>query len=223
MATLDSHRLAEEFQKTAPKDVRADCPPAERIWAAVMGELAPQAVRETVDHTALCMDCSIAWRVALDVSREDEESQVRVVPLLPLRSRLARSLVLPGGLGLLAAAVAIALLRGPALVPDRTGRVDVERGAKHPLTSLVPPGTQPRNNIVLRWSPYPGAERYSVTVTGPSLDVLYRTFGLSTTEVRLPPEALAGQPSPAHLLWSVEATLPGGRVVESEVFKLDAD
>ena len=221
MSAPDSEQLAEQFRQTDPKRVRTDCPPADRIWEAVAGELSPEAVRQIVEHTAQCMDCSIAWRVALEVGRETE-SDGRVASLRPLRSRAARSFLFPG-VGLAAAAIAVLLLRGPWTHPDRRGPVEAERGSKRSLVSLNAPGTQPRNAVVLRWSPLPGAERYSVTVLSSSLDVLHRAFGLSTTEFRIPPESLSGQPSPARVLWSVEATLPGGGVIDSDVFTVDIE
>ena len=222
MAAFDGPQLADEFRKADPREVRADCPPAERIWAAVAGELVPEATREIVDHTARCGDCSVAWRIALEMSRDDEP-EAGLAPVVPLRARLGRRFFIQGSVGLVAAALAVFVLLGPWRSPPGGGPADVERGAKQLLISVTAPGVQPKNAVVLRWSPYPEAERYSVTVTSPALDVLYRAFGLTTTEVRIPPESLSGQPSPVRLLWSVAATLPGGRVVDSPVFTVDAE
>ena len=75
--------------------------------------------------------------------------------------------------------------------------------------------------VVLRWHPVDGAERYSVTVMSPSLEVLYKAYALPIAELRVPPAALAGQPSAGQVLWRVQAVLPGGRVIESPVFDAD--
>jgi len=220
MPVLDGEQLAEQFRKTDPRELRDDCPAAAQLWAGVTGELAPEEVRKVVDHTARCADCSIAWRVALEVNRETSEAPVAA--LLPFHSRPARSLLLPGGLTLLAAGIAGALFfQGPWTHPNRNDSLELERGAKRPLDSRTALGVQPRDAVVLRWSPYPGAERYSVTVMSPSLEVLFRGFGVSTAELRIPPEALSAQPSGGRVLWSVQAILPGGRTVDSDVFTVD--
>ncbi len=220
MPVLDAEQLADRFRKTDPRDVRDDCPAATQLWAAVTGGLAAEEVRRVVDHTARCIDCSIAWRVALDVNRETPDAPGAA--LLPLHRRRARSLLLPGGLTLLAAGLAAALFfQGPWAHPYRSGALELERGIKRPLDSLTAPGPQPKDAVVLRWTPYPGAERYSVTVMSSSLEVLYRKFGVTTSELRIPPEALSTQPSGGRALWSVQAILPGGRTVDSEVFTVD--
>jgi len=221
MSAGDAERLAEEFRRTDPTTVHTGCPAPERIWAAVSGELNPEAVRQVVDHTAQCLDCSLAWRVALEVRREDAADVPHAVGTI--RPAVRRSLLVPGGFGLAAAAIALVLLRSPFMHPDQRGHADVERGAKRPLVSLTAPGVQHRDAVLLRWSPASEAERYSVTVMNSSLQVLYRGFGLATPELRIPPEAFSGQPSPARLLWSVEATLAGGRTIESDVFTVDVD
>ena len=224
MSVRGAERLAEEFRKSDPRELHGDCPSAARLWAAVAGELAPEEVRDLVDHTASCVDCSVAWRVALEVHREGA-SEAPGASILPFRSRLAHSL-LPGGLTLVAAGIAAGLLfLGPWTNSNRKGPLELEgnseRGAKRPLASLTGPAVQPRDAVVLRWSAYPGAERYSVTVMNPSLDVLYRGFDLPTTELRIPTEALPPPPSGGRALWSVQAILPGGRTVDSDVFTVD--
>jgi hypothetical protein len=225
MPVRDAERLAEEFRRTDPRELRADCPSAAQLWQAVAGELAPEKVRALVDHTASCVDCSIAWRVALEVLREDRGAPA--APVVPLRPRLPRSLLLPGGLTLVAAAIVAGLFfLGPwARHPSRSGTLALEeaseRGAKRPLASLTAPGLHPKDAVVLRWSPYPGAERYSVTVMNSSLDILYRQFAVTTTELRIPPEAFSAQPAGSRALWSVQAILPAGRTVDSDVFTLD--
>jgi len=41
------------------------CPPAEDVWDALHGGLAPRRRREVVDHTAACPLCAEAWRLAV--------------------------------------------------------------------------------------------------------------------------------------------------------------
>jgi len=221
MSVGDADHLAEEFRKSDPRELRDDCPSAALLWAATAGELAPEEVRTLVDHTASCVDCSVAWRVALEVHREDAP-EAPGPSVLPFRSPVRRSLI-PGGLTLLAAGIAAGLFfLGPWRQPSSLELEDkAERGDKRPLDSLIPPGVQPRDALVLRWNPYPGAERYSVTVMSSSLDVLFQGFDISTNELRVPPQALSTQPSKGRALWSVKAILPGGRTVDSSVFAVD--
>ncbi|MGO8970777.1 MAG: hypothetical protein ACLQDQ_14555 [Myxococcaceae bacterium] len=224
MGALNAEQLAEEFRTTDPRELRTDCPPSAQVWAAVAGELEPDGVHRLVAHTARCVDCSVAWRVALEVNR-DGESQA---PALPFRPRRPHLLLLPGALGLLAAGVAAAVLvqgvsRQPKALKSVVVEANSERGAKRPLGSLTAAGAQSKGAVVLRWSPYPPAQRYSVTVMSSSLQVLYQAFGLTSPELRIPPEALAAQPSGARLLWTVQAILADGRGVDSDVFTLDVN
>jgi hypothetical protein len=62
---------------------------------------------------------------------------------------------------------------------------------------------------------------YNVSVMTPSLQLLHRALGVPATEFRVPPQALASQPSGARLLWTVEVALPDGQIVESPVFSLE--
>lgn len=41
------------------------CPPAEDVWDAFHGVLAPERRRQVVDHTATCPMCAEAWRLAV--------------------------------------------------------------------------------------------------------------------------------------------------------------
>ena len=226
MPVRDAEALAEEFRRTDPRQLRANCPSAAHLWQAVAGELAPEKLRDVVDHTASCVDCSIAWRVALEVLREDT-SEAPAASVVPLPSRFPRSLLIPGGLTLVAAGIAAGLFFGGpfATHPSQSGPLALEesneRGAKRPMASLTAPGLHPKDAVVLRWSPYPGAERYSVTVMSSSLDLLYRQSRVTATELRIPPGALSAQPPGGRAMWSVQAILPGGRTVDSDVFTVD--
>jgi hypothetical protein len=52
----------------------------------------------------------------------------------------------------------------------------------------------------------------------PSFQLLHRALGLATTELRVPQEALSGQPAGAQLRWTVEATMADGQTIESPLF-----
>lgn len=63
-------KLREEFASRAPARAGAACPPPDRIWAAVLGELEPDEARRLVDHSISCTTCSAAWRLARSLAGE---------------------------------------------------------------------------------------------------------------------------------------------------------
>src|SRR4029453_10866623 len=64
-------RLAALFRSLgADAGVREDCPPAERIWAAISRELSAGERAAIVDHLAVCPTCAEAWRLAMALGQE---------------------------------------------------------------------------------------------------------------------------------------------------------
>jgi len=95
-AQLD--RMRQAFAgDTAPG---ADCPPADRIWEAVNGELEPVDAAAVVDHVAACGACAEAWRIAREL--ETEGAAPRPIPFPAKRH-------VPGVWPLLAAAATLIL------------------------------------------------------------------------------------------------------------------
>jgi len=206
---------------TAPaidEPAREDCPSPEILWAAVRGELPPQALREVVDHTAVCAACAEDWRLAVEVNRQ--AAQVDSVPAhLPGNVIAGRF----GGWRSLAAAAALAAgllvavgIYREAVVPRQPTYRETQQET---VRSLVVAGQAlPRQAAVLRWTPLPGATAYDVSVGTEDLRQVASAHGLSAAEYRLPKEALASLPAGAKLLWRVEASFPDGHRVESPTF-----
>jgi hypothetical protein len=59
------------------EDLGSGCPSAERLWAAVRGELSGPEVEPLVEHIAACGACAEVWRLAADV---EPRSAPAVVP-----------------------------------------------------------------------------------------------------------------------------------------------
>jgi len=206
---------------TAPamdEPAHEDCPSPETLWAAVRGELQPQALREVVDHTARCAACAEDWRLAVEVDRQ--AAQVESAPAkLPGNVIAGRF----GGWRSLAAAAALAAglfvavgIYREAMVPSQPAYRETQQET---VRSLLGAGQAlPRQAAVLRWTPLPGATAYDVSVGTETLRQVASAHGLAATEYRLPPAALGSLPAGAKLLWRVEASFPDGHRVESPTF-----
>ncbi|HSS75390.1 MAG TPA: hypothetical protein VLV54_01465 [Thermoanaerobaculia bacterium] len=207
---------------TAPamdEPAHEDCPSPETLWAAVRGELQPQALRAVVDHTAVCAACAEDWRLAVEVNRqaaEQEESAPAKLPGNVIAGRFGgwRSLTA-------AAALAASLLVAVGIYREAKGpsQPTYRETQQETVRSLVVAGQAlPRQAAVLRWTPLPGATAYDVSVGTEDLRQVASAHGLAATGYRLPPTALAGLPAGTKLLWRVEAIFPDGHRVESPTF-----
>ena len=186
------------------------CPPAEALWSAARGDLAPAPARALIGHLATCASCAEDWCLAQELTRQVPP----VVTFGPHPSRWR------GGLAALAASACAALLaltivlvpRGPApsLYRAEDGRA---------LRSLVPERPAlPRASFRLRWSKAPAGARYDVRVATEALDTLASARNLEAPEYVVPEAALQGVPRGARVLWQVEVLLPDGRRASSPTF-----
>jgi hypothetical protein len=206
--------LRERFRSgLRPSDGRA-CPSPAELWDAAAGTLPFERLRDVVDHGARCAQCSEALRIARDV-RSELPSETPVPAVRPRR----RDVPVLVGLGVAAAIGAFLVLRPP---PPGAGAV--ERG----MTGAVPsealralsPDRQAPGAVLLRWSAYPGARSYNVTVLTSELSVVHRAVGLAEQQLRVPESAIGPDGAARELLWNVDAVLPDGRTVGSPTFRL---
>lgn len=206
----ESRELRQALAAVAETAVpREDCPSAERIWTAVAGELPPEDLRDVVDHTVQCAVCAESWRLAVELSEEEEvfESQPE--------NGFWRSWFQ------VAALVVVIAGAGWLFRPDGAPSPDPVRGGDGAEISAVTPQNRalPRDDLVLRWT---GPElRYEVEVawyTEEASKVVFRVQDLAQTEVRVPPEALAGVPPEAVLLWEVTG-FENGEPVDHKTFR----
>lgn len=189
---------------------RPECPSPERIWQAAHGELEAAEVRQTLDHAIGCAGCSLAWRLAAEVETNERSPDVGVWPARRSPWRWA----LPT-----AAAIVVVALLAPLLLEREQPTDDVVREAPRlAIRSLVEGQTLDRQDCELRWTPVPETTAYSVLVGTEDLDVLLRSVGLTTPELRVPAEALDPLPGGSSLVWRVEAQLEDGGRLSSPSF-----
>jgi len=197
--------LAAVAETAVPRD---DCPAAEQIWTAVAGELPPEDLRDVVDHTARCAVCAESWRLAVELNEEEASEAQPENGFWRSWLQVAALVVVIAGAGWL-------------LRPDGGPSPGPVRGGDGAEISAVTPQNRalPRNDLVLRWT---GPElRYEVEVTWFTTEaskVVFRVQDLTRTEVRVPPEALAGVPPEAVLLWDVTA-FENGEPVGHKTFR----
>lgn len=205
-------RLRSAFASASERSSAAGCIAPETIFAAVRGELPPDAVRDVVDHTAACPSCAEDWRLAAALVPPDERVATSRHPFSPGR--------LLGRPGLVAAAALLVAVVGISLI-DRQAPPDgpVMRGDETRIESLVAEGaTLPRERCVLSWKAGPPGTVYALEVTTEDWQPVAQVGELTTSAYRVPESALAGLPHPIKLLWRVEASLPGGRRLTSPTF-----
>ncbi|MBW8878904.1 MAG: hypothetical protein JF614_28460 [Acidobacteria bacterium] len=193
-----------------------DCPSPETIWAAVRGELPPQALREVVDHTARCAACAEDWRLAVEVDRQEAAQAAETAPGKVIVGRFGRFRQLAAAAALAAGLLVAVGVYRQAIVPSQP----IYREAQQTqVRSLLPAGQPlPRQAAVLRWTPLPGAVSYDVSVSTEDLRQVATAQGQTAAEYRLPPAALSGLPAGARLLWQVDAIFPDGHHVTSPTF-----
>lgn len=190
------------------------CPTPDTLWAAVRGELPPHQLREVLDHTASCAACAEDWRLAKELA-------------LPAAAAAAPGKLLQGRFGQWRPLAAAAALAAGLLIAVgiQTGRFAPDQppayraGEQTEVRSLLPEGQALSRQVpVLRWTPLPGAASYNVQVSTEDLRVLASSEGQTTTDFRIPQDALAGLAPQTRLLWQVDAVFPDGHRVTSPTF-----
>jgi hypothetical protein len=210
-------RLRAAFATPDPAASSSGCPAPETLWAAVRGELAPQPLRELLDHVALCAACAEDWRLAVELNRQ-QAAETATAPGKVLPGRFGRWRPLAAAAAL-AAALLISVTVWRAEAPSQAP--PVFREASHAsIHSLLPNGQAlARQDAVLRWTPEAGATSYDVRVsTEDVLQTVASAKGATATELRIPASALANLPPGTKLLWQVDALLPDGRRESSPTF-----
>ena len=215
----DPEDLAARFRATIPAVSPEHCPPADALWELARGEAPADRIEELVQHTMDCRDCA----AGLGLARELWEAGRRpaAVETAPIRPRPRRWGMRAIPLAAAAAVAATILIwRGPGGRSPEA--VFYERGSPTERRFLAtgPKGPQPRDGVILRWSSYPGALRYRVTIADSSLHVFFERIVSGETELHIPPSTFEKQPLGARLVWRVEAFLPDGRTEGSEAFDL---
>ncbi|MCP4658655.1 MAG: zf-HC2 domain-containing protein [bacterium] len=211
--------LREAFAACAPPAVEGSpgggmgsCPPPERIWEALRGELPPDEVREVVDHTSACASCAQDWRLAHALGKRSEEAAathlaaVRRARFGSLRPWLA------------AAAAAVLIVVGVRWSEQWMPRQESayrgdEQAAIRSLTTEVS-----RQRCLLIWEGPEGAIYDVVVSTEDPLETISTAKELRTSEHLVPESSLAKFPAATKVLWRVDAVLPDGSRLSSKTF-----
>jgi hypothetical protein len=187
------------------------CPPSDRIWLAVRGELPPDELRTILDHIATCQACAEDWRIAM--AFEEEARTAAVGPaaparILPFAARFGRPLV--AAAMILAAVVAFNVHQ-----PKAPGGY---RGDGTAVESSLQKATLPRQSFVLLWTSVQGAESYNLSVKTSVLDPLFDVQGVAATTYKVPASALENLPPGATVLWTVTPVTADGGQLQGRTF-----
>ncbi len=202
-------RLGRSFAAGGPPTNGA-CPAPETLWDAFHGCAATDARATVVDHLARCAACAADWDVLRAVPAAAAAERPRRAPRM--RSRAWRPLLSTAAV-LLAATLAVLVVRGPAAPP---GSRSIEAPVLRSLTTDAPLA---RGHAQLRWTDLGAGARYTVDVTTEGLEHLVTARGIAVTAYALPAQVLERVPRGAILVWRVEAVLPDGRHVASPAFR----
>lgn len=219
---LDLQTLRDGFAALAcdPEPEHApvgDCPEPGTIFAAVHGELPPDALRDVVDHIATCPHCAEEWRLAMAFDEEAETADQELPRRFPAFRPALR--LVPIAATLVVAILAAGVWFTVGHSPEPTAPVYRDAPSAGDIVSLLPEGEPlDRDDPVLRWrlgeEGAPEGTTYDVRVgTKSALLPVAEEQDLTRAELRLPAEALAGIGGEAELAWQVVATLPDGRQV----------
>ncbi|HKD11348.1 MAG TPA: hypothetical protein VKE50_04695 [Thermoanaerobaculia bacterium] len=212
----DLESLRDAFLTMPAGPPRVDCPQPAEIWEAAQGGLSPGRLAQVVDHLAACMACREAWRLASDLQESSPEVRAPDViapaanPWWPWAAAAAAAAVL---------VVAFALPGWGTFSRRPRPGAPLRGSMTGELQSLISEtDLQPRNHLLLRWSPADRGARYRVHVTTRDLTEVAGAAGLDAPEFLVPEKSLASLPPKAALLWQVSASLPDGRSITSPTF-----
>lgn len=210
------HRaLVAASEDASPTDA---APPADRIWAAVCGQLPGREARDVIDAAVLDPAAFVELRLALALADElGPETAAEPEGRRPGGTVRAR------GWAALALAVAAALLavlslrpRSPGLELD--GPPSYREAPSTTLGSRIPEGAElAREAFELRWQAVEGAT-YDVSVSTQSAELVAHRRGIREPRLKVPAQALRSLPAGSKLLWRVEARLADGTSRRSPTF-----
>ena len=206
--------LIAALRASMPDRPTGECPSAETLHAAAAGDLATGTLEAVVRHVHTCKACAEDLRVSAALVAEAERGRGAVAD----RRGLQRRILAVAGLGALAAALFLVLLRSPS---DRAQSIRGSSTDAAGRSSLLAVSStlQPRSGATLAWSAVPGAVRYEVRISTEDLALLEHATVERSTAYAIPGPVVE-RARGAPLLWQVDAVLRGGERVSSPTFHL---
>jgi len=187
---------------------------ADRIWSAVRGELSPKEVEALVDLAGRSPETAAAWRVAVGLSRELDESHDSSVVRIDRRRPIRWAIGLAAAAAILIG-VAVPLYNSFAPSSAPVMRAAEELGIESELGSVQ---VLPRGDFVLRWTSPEEGSVFELVVTDSELRILHQAAYLETPNHRVPETALTGLAEEDEVWWKIDATRPDGSRVSSPTF-----
>lgn len=218
-------RLRDAYRRAAADEMTTSgepCPPPEEIARFVRGEKPKKERRRILSHLGRCEPCAGEAKIFARLSREIEDTIEAAKPERSIPSRFLESLRGPkpwwtrpvaiGGLAIILLGLAYLLILRPSMTAP------VWRGNTGEIRLLAPVReTVGSGSWEFDWSPYPGAEAYTVEVFDPALSLIWKSERLAVDRLS-PPAALSAVLKPgSSYYWSVSAHLENGLVVKSRL------
>jgi hypothetical protein len=207
---FDTLRRAFAARSQSPA-VLTQCPASELLFEAASGALERSQQLKIVDHVSQCSECTMAWRLAMELGARPTAPAVRAGASWMPRFALAASVIVSVGLA------------AYFLIPVKEEEPSY-RQAVHPLapTSLTA-GKLARDRFLLRWSPGPPGSSYTLRLSTIELVPLFLEQNITTAEFLVPASVLANVESDQQLLWQVQIRLPDGQRVASDTYVVTLD
>lgn len=217
MLPEDTQDLRTAFQNRAVLEIPTECPPSDKIYAAVAGELSGEETLAIVDHLADCPACAQAWQLASGLQQaEEEEKKERedfaqaAIPsnVVTLKPRLvARAAPL-------AAAAVLLLGVGITLVNvDRNPEVRYRGGPVVEGVGAAPTYSQNDSVLMFHWDM--SFKPRSVTLNIYDVDLnLIHTVSHAEEHFVVPLQNIDGLTE--SIFWQIEAELDSGATMRSD-------
>ncbi len=192
------------------------CPPPDRIWLGVRGELPPDELRSLLDHVATCQACVEDWRIAKEFEAESgtgeslgpEEEIPHAQPRRVEHSRWSR---LQSRFAAAAAVVLVSAVGFQVYTATRPMPIDRSGSPTSPRVESVlkSDSALPRERFVVSWKPVSDAVSYTFVASRPEeMNQLFTkdiAQDIASPQVQIPAEALAGLRSGDSVLCLVKA------------------